>query len=57
MIILDRCICDLCECDMGQLLAGPVQAPGFLVDMRIAPHFSVCPDCLEAVSSEAGEAA
>lgn len=52
MIIRDRVYCDLCEVDMGQLLAGPIQAPGLIADQRVPPYFCVCPECLDAASAE-----
>lgn len=52
MIILDRVFCDLCEVPMGQLMAQPAQSSDLLVDQSVAPEFAVCPDCLEAASSE-----
>lgn len=52
MIIIDRVYCDLCETPMGQLMAQPAQAPDLITDQRLPPEFAVCPDCLDAASSE-----
>ena len=54
MIIRDRVYCDLCEVEVGQLHAGPVQTPGALADQRVPPYFCVCPDCLDDACSESG---
>ena len=52
MIIADRVYCDFCECPMGQLFKRPAQAPDLLADLRTAPDFCVCPDCLDAACAE-----
>jgi len=44
MLLIDRVICDLCFCVVGQLFAQPAQAPDLLDKQR----FIVCPDCWDA---------
>jgi len=53
MIILGRVFCDLCECSMGQVFEQSPPRPDQLPDLSTAPHFAVCPDCLEAACEEA----
>lgn len=51
MLLIDRVVCDVCFCVVGQLFAQPAQAP----DLLDKQHLIVCPDCLDA-SYLAGQA-
>jgi len=57
VLILDRVACDLCRALVGQLFNMPAVAPGLLDDQGAAPHFCVCPDCLESSAPADSEAA
>jgi hypothetical protein len=57
MIIIDRVYCNFCEEEVGQLHHQPAQSPDLLPDHTTAPHFVVCPVCLDAASSELESAA
>lgn len=48
MLIVDRVVCDLCAGPMGQLHHQPAPQADKLPDLRLAPHFTVCPDCLDS---------
>ncbi|UTW09168.1 hypothetical protein [Pseudomonas benzenivorans] len=48
MLIVDRVICNLCLCDMGQLHHQPAPQADLLPDLRLPPHFTVCPLCLDS---------
>ena len=48
MLIHDHVYCNLCCQDMGQLHSQPAIAPDLIDDQRTAPHFAVCPECLDA---------
>ncbi|QLC73845.1 hypothetical protein LPB260_24365 [Pseudomonas sp. LPB0260] len=48
MLIVDRVICDLCLGDMGQLHHQPAPQADLLADLRLAPAFTVCPDCWDS---------
>ncbi|MAX89209.1 MAG: hypothetical protein CMK99_00495 [Pseudomonas sp.] len=45
MLIGDRVICDCCGNDMGKLMSLPAPQSDLLPDLRLPPHFAVCPDC------------
>ncbi|MCQ4306350.1 hypothetical protein [Stutzerimonas frequens] len=45
MLIVDQVLCDCCGCDMGKLMAQPAPQSDLLPDLRVPPHFAVCPDC------------
>ncbi len=47
MLNRDRVFCDVCEREMGQLHHQAAPQTDLLTDQRIAPHFAVCPDCLD----------
>jgi hypothetical protein len=53
VLIVDRVICNLCLGDMGQLHHQPAPQADLLADLRLAPHFTVCPTCLDASDVEA----
>lgn len=57
MIILDRVYCNFCEEEVGQLHNQPAQAPDLIPNFFTAPHFVVCPLCMEAACSELESAA
>lgn len=48
MLIIDRVVCDCCGCAMGQLHHQPAAQADLLPDLRVAPDFTVCPDCLDS---------
>lgn len=52
MIIHDRVYCNFCEEEVGQLHNMPAQAPDLLIDRSRAPHFVICPLCLDAACEE-----
>lgn len=43
----DRVICDLCRGDIGQLHNLPSDFVDSAPDMRVPPHYAVCPVCFE----------
>lgn len=45
MLIVDRVLCNLCGCDMGQLHHQPAPQSDLLTDQSKAPAFAACPDC------------
>lgn len=47
MLIVDRVLCDCCGQAMGQLYQQPAPQADLLPDLRMAPHQTVCPDCLD----------
>ncbi|MND58684.1 hypothetical protein D3C80_498530 [compost metagenome] len=51
MVLLDRVACNCCGVFIGQLWDQPAPAADLLQDLTTAPHFALCPDCVE--SSEA----
>lgn len=57
MLIVDRVVCDLCRCNVGQLYATPAVAPDLIEDQRLSPHFVVCPDCYDSSEVQQIEAA
>lgn len=48
MLIVDRVSCDCCGQPMGQLYSQPVPQTDLLPDLRQAPAYALCPDCLDA---------
>nr|WP_314409334.1 hypothetical protein [Pseudomonas kuykendallii] len=47
MIFLDEVSCDCCGASMGKLYRQPAPQADLLPDLRLPPHFTVCPDCWE----------
>jgi hypothetical protein len=47
VLIVDRVLCDCCGQPMGQLYSQPAPQADRLPDLRTAPDFTVCPDCLD----------
>lgn len=48
MVLLDRVACNFCGAFIGQLWDQSAPAGHLLEDQTIPPHFTLCPDCLDA---------
>jgi hypothetical protein len=48
MLLIDRVICNFCDCYVGQLFNQPADQPHSINDLSLSPDFVVCPDCYES---------
>lgn len=55
MLVNDRVTCDLCGDAIGQLFNQAALQADMLSDLRLPPHFTACPDCLDAACSDSSE--
>lgn len=47
MVILDRVCCNFCHTYIGQVWSRPAESTDGLECLTLAPHFTLCPDCLD----------
>ncbi len=48
MVLLDRVACNCCGAFIGQLWDQSAPSSELLEDQTTAPHFTLCPDCLDS---------